>query len=422
VYPGTQEVRYQYRLPLTDDPDGETLEVRGEWPSGTDDLTLWIPVSGPEVEVVGRDLESRESVERDDLSYRVLDAGSLAEGAHLDLAIRVPPASHDIERLRITRADLWVDLDDVAAVISQEIGLSIADGSRLAGSPEEPLLHFELPPGAQLLGASQNATTIGLGASEADGAAGLDVVGPLTPGETRFGFRYRLPVPDHDGPLTLPVRWPREVDVMNVLVADIGLVVEDSRLHRMRPIRSGTRTYIHREGFQVEPDESLEIHISRIERPVTPLWASLGGTLLLGALGAGFLLQPLRRSDGAAGSDAPVDDSAIAREREGVVESLRDLDHDHETGKISDADYEGLRTQMRARALELMRLERTGTEPAQAPAQPATRAGALHCTACGARAESAWRFCAGCGAPLATVPANSSEGEAAVGSAPKDDA
>ncbi|MGH0038084.1 MAG: hypothetical protein ACQGVK_23890 [Myxococcota bacterium] len=422
VYPGTQEVRYQYRLPVAGSAEEETLSVRAAWPSGADRLLLWLPEAGPELEAVGRDLEARDPVDRDGETYRVLDAGALEAGDHLELAIRIPPGSHDPSRLGIARADVWVDLDDVAAVVSQEVRLAVTDGNRLVGSPQEPLLRFDLPPGAQLLGASQNANRLGLGAADGVAAPALDLIGPLPPGETSFGFRYRLPVADPDAPLVLPLGWPREVAVANVLIADTGLIVEDERLHRMRPVRSGTRTYIHREGFQIGADESLSIRIARIARPAAPLWASLGSTLVLGLLGAAFVLAPLRSRGPESAASADPDDSAVAREREGVVDSLRDLEHDHETGKISDADYDGLRAQLRGRALELMRLERGGATAAPAPAgseaglRPAA-APARFCPACGTAAEEGWRFCAGCGAALPTRSASASPPDAAAADA-----
>jgi hypothetical protein len=401
VYPGSQEVRYRYRLPATNAGDGARLVLQGIWPSGTGDLTLSWPESGLEVETPGRALEPAETVEVEGQPHRVVEVGALAPGDRVDLAIVVPAASHDLSRLSITRADLWMDLDDVAAVVSQEVRLQVTDGQRLAGSPDAPLLRFTLPPGAQLLGASQNAAAIGLGAADTDSGPALDLVGPLAPGDTAFGFRYRLPVTDPDGPLRWPLQFPAKVAVVHVLIADTGLLVEDERLHRMRPVRSGTRTYLHREGFHIEADEPIELRISRIERPGTPLWASLGGTLVLGVLGAGFLLQPLRRGPRAeSGRDEAVE-SPLVRERQEVIESLRDLEHDHETGKIADADYEGLRASLRGRALELMRLERRGadTSGAAEPAEPATGAAAF-CPSCGARSEPGWRFCAGCGAAL----------------------
>lgn len=404
VYPGTQEVRYRYRLPLAGDAGGEAIPVAGAWPSGSGRLELWLPESGPEVEVAGVDLDAvelPEPGEREGQPHRVIDLGPLDPGAQLAITVHVPPASHDAERIHIARADVWIDLDDVSAIVSQEVHLAVDDGPRLAGSPEDPLLRFQLPPGAELLGASPNANAIGLGTMDAHAESGLALVGPLPPGETHFGYRYRVPIPDPHAPLTLPLSWPLEVAVANVLVADIGLVVEDPRLHRMRPVRSGTRTYLHREGFQIEPDQTIPLRISRIERTPPPLWASLGGTLALAIVGAAFLLQPLRRSSGAEAPRSPARESAVSRERAEVVESLRDLEHDHETGKVSDADYESMRSELRARALELMERERTGETPS--PSRPDTEA-AAHCTACGARAEPGWRFCAACGAPLAASP------------------
>jgi len=406
VYSGRQEVRYQYRLPLAADPGGEDIEVATGWPAGTPKLEILSPEDGPDISVVGA--RARDPLEQDGERFRVLELGPVKPGATLSVHVHVPPASHDVERIHITRADVWVDLDDVAASVSQEIRLKVADGPRLAGSHDAPLLRFELPEGAQLLGASQNAASIGLGESPDTDHPAIEVLGPLTPGETAFGIRYRLGLESPDEPLRLPIRWPREVDVMNVLVADTGLVVEDQRLHRLRPVRSGTRTYLLREGFHIEPEEVVDLEISRIARSSPPHWASLGLVLVAGVLGAGFLLQPLRRSETRAGAGEAAAEPAASRERVEVIESLRDLDHDYETGKLSREDYDAMRAELRAQAVELLRREREEAAPAAAVPAPASApaaergetAEAQFCPQCGQAAQTGWRFCARCGAAL----------------------
>ena len=266
------------------------------------------------------------------------------------------------------------------------------------GAPGEPLLTIPLPEGARFLGLSRDAPALGVGAGE---GASLEVLGPLPPGDSSFGYRYRLPVGDDGAELTL--RYPQEVDVLNLLVADTGVVIEDERLHRRRPFRSGTRVYLHREGFRIEPDETLRIHFRHLERGALPTRAALVFVLLVAAAGAWFLTAPLRPRAGAAPEEAPPAD-ALSRERENVIEALRDLEHDHETGKIADADYAGMRSELRGKALSLLELERSQAARPEAAAT-ATDADADGpapdvCPACGEKTDPAWRFCSHCGGTL----------------------
>jgi hypothetical protein len=70
--------------------------------------------------------------------------------------------------------------------------------------------------------------------------------------------------------------------------------------------------------------------------------------------------------------------------RDAAMEALREIEFDRETGKLSDADYEGLRSTYTQRAVDIMRREK---EPA--------------CSRCGPRPEQDAVFCSNCGASIA---------------------
>ena len=75
--------------------------------------------------------------------------------------------------------------------------------------------------------------------------------------------------------------------------------------------------------------------------------AILGGLVL-------FVTAPLRRL----GSPAPAEDSSLAEleaAREAKYRELRDAELDHNTGKLSDADYEELDRALRGEAIEILR-------------------------------------------------------------------
>jgi hypothetical protein len=124
---------------------------------------------------------------------------------------------------------------------------------------------------------------------------------------------------------------------------------------------------------------------------------------LAAALGAGFLAAPLRGGAAAEpGGEAAALDDATRRERDAVYEALRDLEHDHETAKVSDEDYAAMRRELRARAALLIREEQRAASRAPRPL-PASSVPPRFCTACGHAVRAGDRFCAQCGASLSVA-------------------
>jgi ribosomal protein L40E len=92
-----------------------------------------------------------------------------------------------------------------------------------------------------------------------------------------------------------------------------------------------------------------------------------------------YVLYPLYRAD-----VAPVMPSVPAGKRQSpAVEALRELEFDRETGKISDSDYDSLKSRYTAQALTAMRA-----------------GNARVCERCGPRPEADADYCSRCGAAL----------------------
>lgn len=419
VYPGTQELRWSWRLPTEgDETEDRELEIPWHLPSGARRVRVVVPEGGPAVEVAG--LVEGEPVEREGRTWRVLEGGPVPAGGTLLAEVGVPAARRDPDAVSLSRSDLWIEVDDAAVRVTAEHHLEVEGSTRLVGDPQDPVLRFDLPEGAQLLGASPNAS--GLGLAPAPDGSGLVVVGPLPAGTTRLGFRYRMPARAADGTAELDLRFPRAVGALNVLVADTGVVVEDDRLHRLRPVRSGTRTYLRREAFQLEAGETVSLRIRSLQDEGPPRWAILAVVGLAGLGGIAWVLRPLRPSpESEPAGETPA--LRVRREREGVMDSIRDLDHDFETGKISEEDYGPLRASLRTRAVELLARERELAEPpaaptAEAPAPQAVADRAVPadaCPGCGARVLAGWHFCARCGTELDEAPPAAAGGSSGSG-------
>ena len=111
----------------------------------------------------------------------------------------------------------------------------------------------------------------------------------------------------------------------------------------------------------------------------------------------------------------------LEREKQALLKALKELDFDHEMGKVSDKDFADISTQYRARAIRVMRqLDDAGrdyetmiaTDLAARRQSPAVRTPAAPerdpalCGKCGVRNDSDAEFCKKCGGKLAAEAAS----------------
>ena len=170
---------------------------------------------------------------------------------------------------------------------------------------------------------------------------------------------------------------------------------------------------------------------------LSSLFVALALTLLVAAFVARPLLERLNH-----GSDAAEAADALIAQREAVLTELRDLDFDHATGKVGEADYAEQRARLVAKGAVILRELAGRTSVSAAPANHAVEPGAsahdtlddeieqlivarraarqdavAHtplpaapgpltqtCPHCAARIVPSDRFCAKCGTKLMTAP------------------
>lgn len=419
LYPGEQRIEYRYTLPVEDRRVAVPIEMREQ-------IGRVVVVAGTS----GIGVEGPELVESSPVSS---DSGpSLASWARsglgaderLAVVLTLPETRRDPGLISIPRSDMWLEMDDTRLTATVDLRLQVEPGAPVAGTPEAPLFHVALPKGATLSGVDPSAEGLGLVPTE-DG--GFDVIGPIGPGETSLGYGYQIAyrTPQRPEGIELGLRFPLEVATLNVLIADTGIALESDRLHRRRPFRSGTRNFLHREAFNVSPDEVVGLELEPLQEAGVPRSASIALTIAAVAIGGLFLIGPLRgaprREDEVESEAAP-----FRAEREAIYTAIADLDHDFETGKLEPEDYQPMREDLREQAIELLRAEREAATRVEAPAStgdsasseqtsmpsavsadehairdlsgpPATGA---FCPQCGARVQLQWRFCSHCGGEL----------------------
>jgi len=105
---------------------------------------------------------------------------------------------------------------------------------------------------------------------------------------------------------------------------------------------------------------------------------------------------PHRRAIVASGTSAGAENEAVV--------ALREIEFDRATGKLSDVDYDELRTRYTARALQALRADGASASPiVDDPAEAAVlayRARLKHCARCGPRPEPGAIYCSSCGSFL----------------------
>lgn len=117
--------------------------------------------------------------------------------------------------------------------------------------------------------------------------------------------------------------------------------------------------------------------------------------LALAALAAGYVVRPLfvARRTAAVDTHAAGLVDAEARKRVALT-ALNEVELDRMAGKLDDADYRALRSQLEREAMVAIRSQERAREVDAAP----PTAGGVH--ACGFENAEGSRFCAGCGQRL----------------------
>ncbi|MHB8732841.1 MAG: hypothetical protein ACYDAB_13745 [bacterium] len=99
-------------------------------------------------------------------------------------------------------------------------------------------------------------------------------------------------------------------------------------------------------------------------------------TVVLAAAAVWYVLAPLWRRGATPDRGVSDERARLVEEREAALRALRDLSLDHATGKMSDADYDALRSRQEAAAIDALRrldaldAPASGVRPAAANARP----------------------------------------------------
>jgi len=388
IYPGEQDISFQYSVPLA--VGSHTLTKRFPTPAGR--IRVFGPEGGPLEAVAG--MEAGEPVEEMGLRFESFEAPDPGPDFLARLSVRVPETRAEPGSLELLESQMVLEVDDATLQAQEQHQLEVEGDAILQAAPGELLLNLPLPEGAEDIRFSTDANGLGLVRTE----QGVGIVGPVSPGRHGFGLAFTL----RSGPegVRFERRFDRRLPLLRVFVADTGVAVETDRLHRRRPVRDADRTYLLFEAFEVEPDEPLHFSLRALPPRSRSTRPALAAALALGLGSVAFLLAPLARSDEEILPSQEDTAPETRIEREQLYESIHDLDHDYETGKLDEEGWQSLRAELRGRAVALLARERE-QESAVGEAQSAEPEGPAGCPSCGAEARPGDRFCARCGSALA---------------------
>ena len=123
----------------------------------------------------------------------------------------------------------------------------------------------------------------------------------------------------------------------------------------------------------------------------------LGGIIVL--LVAGFISWPLLGASDSAQAASPEDFQkqedflVLEKRRDNALSSLRDAEMDHETGRLSEADYASMRSELETEAMAAIgELDQMGGGSGPVAAG--------FCPTCGSARAATDAFCGQCGASL----------------------
>jgi hypothetical protein len=305
-----------------------------------------------------------------------------------DVEIPVYERSSDGRALKLEQLQ-WV-VEHEAGVYRVQQSARVANPDPrvvLVGPQDPPLLRVALAPGH-----GEVQTPFGQlpeGVSLVDGVA--EIRGPVFPGTDGLALELSYDLEAREGELQTELRFPDPVAELALFVEDFGVRIDAGGLHPARPARERDVFYQRFLGFDLGPDAPIRVQISPLPPASTaPPWtATLLAALLVGAL-VFFVGQPVTRAGAAASAEPPEPPGVRAQ----LEAALADLEHDFETGKLSAADRDRLREDLRSEALRALAHNRAvGARRAAAP----PGAPSPERCSCGETLAAGARFCSQCG-------------------------
>ena len=378
IYPGKQIFRFGFMVNAKDHEISLNLPLL----KNAKTITLLNPNQGPSLKTSKSPSSVVEIDERDYQSYQF----NSENDSPIQVSFVLPDAEPEPDRASIKTGRWIIERDPVIIRLNEEYKIHVTGAESVYQPSGSPLIKVDLPDGAKNIRFLSDGPSTEMRVDK-DGSLALD--GPLHPGETNLNIQYEIPTKDSSTRILRNV--PSAIETLEVFVVDDGQTHAYSpQLHRKRPVKTADRNYISLESFSIGSGQILELNIDLLKISENMPKILFLSCLLAGTLGIVFLISsPLL---GGKSTFDVLSESPLEREQIALLASLRDLEHDFETGKISAEDHRQLRDSLRYRTSQTYEeTSKIGIEKS-----PET------CASCGKVPPQESLFCPQCGARLTT--------------------
>ncbi len=418
IYSGPQDLSFSYSLPVSieDKEKPGKLVFNKEFARRLPRVTVLIPADGPTFQALKDNTFIEDApVERSHRLFRTFKTMEITQGETLSFELTVPAPNLDPSALTIQEVTFFLELDEALLDVREQYTVHVSGSRAATGNTETPLLNIPLPEGATDVRVGTGGRELGLIPSE--DWSQIAVTGPIHPGESVLSLAYHLPRGGFaiDEPFHFQREFGKPVPVLSTLIADTYIAADSNLLHPLKSARlEDGRIHLFLEGFTIAAGEQVAIDITPLPARKSPSRALLMTTLIpVGFAGILFLMAPLKRTTRLELDPTETLPSETRRERDLVYSAIRDLEDDFDNGILSEQDYENFRTELRAKAIDLLQHEKEESENATQQAaeeastdEPVAQATPF-CSQCGSSLQAADQFCSQCGtaSPPTDTPA-----------------
>ena len=279
----------------------------------------------------------------------------------LELPIQVFESTRDISALSIDRLHFFLDVVDEQTLRVGELYIISNPGDKtvLPNQPDQPVLSFDLPPGAtnlQIQDEMQSGRFIPI-------ETGLGVTSPITPGAGNLEvfFVYDLPY-SRKVELSRTVKLPTEAVI--VLVPAGNIRVKSSQLQDLGERSNQGVEYQMYSGGSLDPGQSLKMTITGKPTSNLPsLKAGSNTSLIIGAAALGLALLVavvwLSRRKQLVAAEEDSDETSISPistiedDPDAIMDAILALDDQFQEGRLPEEAYLKRRAELKARLRQL---------------------------------------------------------------------
>jgi len=282
-----------------------------------------------------------------------------------DVELDVYSTTNDPKVLTVSRSHMIIDVDPAnklltvleAYVVDVKGDRTYVGGEQKATNGQPQTLRLKLPDGATHV-------QFGDGISE-DRASFTDGMvidtSPVQPGGRQVVLSYFVPYSPPDATISRSLEYP--VDMVSVVIHDVGQQVTSGDLTAADPLSVGGENYINLQASNVPAGKTIAFKLANIPAslpspagsglPQNEIVLAVGGLAVVG-LGLGVAYPLLRRRRGRGGLVArPQASETLVWET--LVQEIATLDDEYEAGTLPQDEYQRQRNEKKAQLLELSR-------------------------------------------------------------------